>query len=479
MAIPKSSIIQHYTIDLSSNNNFVQIPVPQGDGQDTRYAELELISANTPYFDMLKLEGIENFKILIMGSKPDNAQIVNDCELSEEGYVLVPITFQMSIVAGKGSYQVVIIDKNRNNQIKSFPLYLIVVESTFDIDTIVSSNEFALFTKNVAVSDDLIANQKRLIAKQTEQTDEWDNTYDPAIKKAISDSNDATQRTNDKLDEMTEFKSDLENAEASRVEAEKERKSAEDERKSSESERKDSETKRKENEEIRQANEETRKENENTRISQEQSRVDTELERVAAENERKTNEDERISHEAERVNTENQRKTDENTRQSQEADRQTNTAEAISNAETATNRANTAAERAEKIYNDIQGKIGIDDTQETTTTAWSSMHTKEYVDQSIEDSHPRLISNITIASSEWVDNKIYIKSDYITTDSIVDVYYSPASFDDVSDMNIRCSFDTGYVCLECDRTVGKTITIDAIMIKNNHVSIDGEKSGTI
>ena len=76
MAIPQSSIIQHYTIDLSSNNNFVQIPVPQGDGQDTRYAELELISNNMSYFDMLKLEGIENFKILIMGSKPDNNQIV-------------------------------------------------------------------------------------------------------------------------------------------------------------------------------------------------------------------------------------------------------------------------------------------------------------------------------------------------------------------------------------------------------------------
>lgn len=479
MAIPQSSIIQHYTIDLSSNNNFVRIPVPQGDGQNTRYAELELISSNMPYFDMLKLEGIDTFKILIMGSKPDGTQIVNDCELSEEGYVLVPITFQMSIVPGKGEYQVVIIDKNRNSQIKSFPLYLIVVEATFDIDTIVSSNEFALFTKNVAIADDLIANQKRLIQKQTEQTDTWDNTYEPAIKSAIENSNTATSKTENKLQEMAEFKKELENAESGRVDAENRRTTAETERDNAEQERISNETTRNENEETRKANEATRVENEQTRVQQENDRVIAETGRDDAETVREEHENTRINQEAERVEAENQRKQNETTRQSQEGDRQANTDEAITNADAATDRANTAAERAEKIYNDIQGKIGVDDTTETTTTAWSSSHTKEYVDQSIESSFVRKISTITIEPNEWTDNKIYIVSDLIEDGSVIDIYYSPSSFDDVADMDIRCSSAVGHICLECLHKARKQIVIDSIVIRNNYVPVEATKSGTV
>lgn len=479
MAIPQSSIIQHYTIDLSSNNNFVHIPVPQGDGQNTRYAELELISSNMPYFDMLKLEGIDTFKILIMGSKPDGTQIVNDCELSEEGYVLVPITFQMTIVPGKGEYQVVIIDKNRNSQIKSFPLYLIVVEATFDIDTIVSSNEFALFTKNVAIADDLIANQKRLIQKQTEQTDTWDNTYEPAIKQATEDANTATSNANDKIQEMTEFKSDLENAETERVNSENERKAAEIKRNEEELKRAENENARTENEEIRKTNEATRVKNEQTRVQQENDRVTAETGRDDAETVREEHENTRISQEAERVEAENQRKQNETTRQAQEGDRQANTAEAITNAESATDRANTAAERAEKIYNDIQNAIGIDDTQETTTTAWSSSHTKEYVDQSIESSLVRKISTITIEPNEWVNNKIYIVSDLIEDGSVIDIYYSPSSFDDVADMDIRCSSAVGHICLECLHKARKSIVIDSIVIRNNYVPVEATKSGTV
>ena len=479
MAIPQSSIIQHYTIDLSSNNNFVQIPVPQGDGQNTRYAELELISSNMPYFDMLKLEGIDTFKILIMGSKPDGTQIVNDCELSEEGYVLVPITFQMSIVPGKGEYQVVIIDKNRNSQIKSFPLYLIVVEATFDIDTIVSSNEFALFTKNVAIADDLIANQKRLIQKQTEQTDAWDNTYEPAIKQATEDANTATSNANDKIQEMNELESNLEDAEAERVQAEDARKEAETKRDEAETKRADAEVIREDNENTRKGNETTRQTNEDTRVQQENDRVVAETDRENAEAVREEHENTRINQEDERVEAENLRKQNENTRQSQEADRQTNTAEAITNAVTATDRANTAAERAEKIYDDIQNAIGIDDTKETVTSAWSSSHTKEYVDQSIEDSLVRKIPSIIIEPSEWINNKIYIVSDLIEDGSVIDIYYSPSSFDDVADMDIRCSSDVGHICLECLHKARKAIVIDSIVIRNNYVTIEATKASTV
>lgn len=479
MAIPQSSIIQHYTVDLSSNNNFVQVPVPQGDGQNTRYIEMELISNNMSYFDMLELEGIDNFKILIMGAKPDDTQIVNECEVSDDNYILVPITFQMSIVSGKSEYQIVIIDKDKNNQIKSFPLYLIVVETSFDIDTICSSNEFALFTKNVAVSDQLIANQRELIQKQTEQTDSWDNTYEPAIKNAINNSNTATQNTIDKLQEMSEFKTDLEEAEAERVSAENERKTAETARKDAESKRVTAENTRESNETTRKSNEETRKTNEATRIKQESARVTAESARDTAESIRQKNEQTRITQETERVEAEKLRKSNETTRQSQESTRQTNTSTAIKNAETATDRANTAAQRAEDIYEHIQDAIGIDDTKETDTTAWSSAHTKEYIDSSVEESETRKITNITISTSDWSNNKIYIKSDYIKSDSFINIYYAQSSFQEVSNLDVTYSIGTGYLCISCNNTAKNAITIESITIKNKYISVTGTKASKI
>lgn len=490
MAIPQSSIIQHYTIDLSSNNNFVQVPIPQGDGQNTRYIEMELISNNMSYFNLLKLDGVDNFRILIMGSKPDNAQVVNECEVSDDGYVLVPITFQMSVVSGKSEYQVVIIDKNRNNQIKSFPLYLIIVESSFDIDTISSSNEFAFFTKNIAISGQLIENQKELIAKQTEQTDEWDNVYEPAIKKATSDAETAIKKTNDKIQEITELKTNLETAESKRVTAENERKTAETARKDAESKRVTAENTRESNETTRKSNETTRQSNEATRVKQESARVTAENARVTAEATRQKNEQVRITQENERVEAEKLRKSNETTRQSQESSRQTNTSTAIKNAETATDRANTAAQRAEDIYEHIQDAIGIDDSKETDTTAWSSAHTKEYVDTSIEkskeyvvaaveESYTRKISNITIAASDWSDKKIYIKSDYIESGSCINVYYDQNSFPEVSNLDVTYSIGKGYLCISCKNAAKNSITIECITIKNKYTSINGTKANKI
>ena len=38
-----NGVTQHYIIDFSSNNNFVQVPAMQGDGNDVRYIEIEMI----------------------------------------------------------------------------------------------------------------------------------------------------------------------------------------------------------------------------------------------------------------------------------------------------------------------------------------------------------------------------------------------------------------------------------------------------
>jgi hypothetical protein len=128
---------QHYTIDLSSNNNFVTVPSMQGDGAEVRYAELELISYGTRF----EVDP-EDVTATIMGTKADGTQIFNRCEITEEGYILVEITQQMSTAVGRGNYQIALFSRSKNSQIKSFPFQILVTASPFDMDKMRSQDEY-------------------------------------------------------------------------------------------------------------------------------------------------------------------------------------------------------------------------------------------------------------------------------------------------------------------------------------------------
>ena len=136
-------IYKHYVIDLSCNNNFVQVPTVQGDGNNVRGFEVELISNNVQY-----IVDAENTIVSIAGTKPDTKQILNSCEVTEEGYILVDITNQMSAVAGRGDYSITLMDKNTNALLQSFPFYILTTKSAFDATEITSSNEFRLLTES-------------------------------------------------------------------------------------------------------------------------------------------------------------------------------------------------------------------------------------------------------------------------------------------------------------------------------------------
>lgn len=456
MEIPNSSIIGHYIIDMSSNNNFVQVPTVQGDGQNTRYMEVELISNHVPYFDSLKLDGIDNFIIAIMGTKPDTKQIFDYCSVSDEGYLMVPITYQMTAVPGIGEYQIAFFNKESNNQLKSFPFYVVTNPAAYDIDQILSSNEFYVLSKNVVKSETLVIEQEKLIAKQTEQTSSWDNTYQPAIIEATNNANTATVNANtatsdaiaatENANEIIQSMSELE---TSVSEAENLRVASEEERKQKETDRETAETKR---------------------IENAKSQAEAAANQAKVFDEWSAKETERETAEAERIKKENQRIADEELRSTAETERQTKSAEAVSNAESATVRANTAAERAEKIVDDISTSIGIDDTNIGLSTAWSSAHTEEMINQAVENSKndfcPYAISGFTISPNDWVGNKIYVLSDSIKENSVIDVYYNSSSFDTVSDMNITLTYQVGWICFKCQRTTGKNVVVDAILIKN-------------
>lgn len=160
-------IYHHYIIDMSSNNNFVENPTMQGDGNGVRGIEIELIANGTQY-----VVDRDNTIVSIIGTKPDTAHILNRCVVTDEGYILVDIDSQMSAVKGRGGYCIMLMDKNKNSQIKSFPFYIMTTSAPFDIDYIVSSDEFQLLTKTVIDAGTVADNAKKEIENMQNLEDE-------------------------------------------------------------------------------------------------------------------------------------------------------------------------------------------------------------------------------------------------------------------------------------------------------------------
>ena len=177
------AIKQHYIIDLSSNNNFVQIAAMQGDGYGVRYIELELIENDKPY-----VVDATTVDVSIMGTKPDTKEIWNICEVTNEGYILVEITQQMTAVEGRGDYTIVVTHKSQNRQLKSFPFSIFTTKAPFDPSYIESTDEFqrliaaiddarSLTIKSISnIGDVNISNlQNNQILKYNSTTHNWEN----------------------------------------------------------------------------------------------------------------------------------------------------------------------------------------------------------------------------------------------------------------------------------------------------------------
>lgn len=150
-------IYKHYIIDMSCNNNFVQIPTVQGDGNNVRGFEVELISNNVQY-----VVDKENTIVAIAGTKPDTKQVLNECQVTDEGFILVDITSQMSAVPGRGDYSIMLMDRLTNSQLKSFPFYILTTES-FNAAEITSSSEFQLLTEKTTKAENAIKEANKAI----------------------------------------------------------------------------------------------------------------------------------------------------------------------------------------------------------------------------------------------------------------------------------------------------------------------------
>lgn len=385
-------LIQDYIVDFASNNNFFYVSGVQGDGHSTRYARLSLSNNGQPY-----IIDKEIVWVAIRGTKPDTYNIFNECQIVNESTIQFELTQQMLAVAGKGNYEISIMDRKQSSVLTSFPFFVYVSPSSFNVSTVTSSNEFQLLISKINQVDEqkkevqvVIANAELVIEDCetktqlcVEATDsaklatEELRTLEASIKEAenarveaenlrqentataISNAEKATSDAIDATNDLRELETNIQNAEALRVEAE---------------------NLRQENVSIAIANTEKATENANNATFN----ADTATEEV----QKRIDEYDSLT-----VPTviQNALEAIDNANTSA-----TNADIAKQNAEKATSDAIDATEQALKAVENIQDTIGIDDTKESLTTAWSSAHTREMITEAFS-------INMIPVSNETID----------------------------------------------------------------------------
>ena len=316
-------LIQQYTVDFASNNNFLFVKGIQGDGYGTRYVDISLMNDGQPYTVNSK-----DVTAVIRGTKPDTSIIFNECEILDSNTIRVEITQQISAVAGRGNYEISIMSNLENRTLTSFPFFILISKSSFDIGYVVSSDEFGLLVDKI--------NQVHKIQEDlSDLKSDMQNTMKDC-EDATDDCIDATDKAKKATSDMNTLNKDVSDAEAQRIINENNRINAENQRNAKEEERDNAEQMRIVNENERQDAEVTRNNNEN-------ARVDAETIRNEAEENR---EDEEAIRQANEI-----------IRQNQESKRQADTATAITNANNATSSASTATDRANAIAADLESKV--------------------------------------------------------------------------------------------------------------------------
>lgn len=336
-----SPLIQQYTVDFASSNNFVFVKGIQGDGYGTRYIDIALLNDTQPY--TINSDAVT---VVIRGTKPDNKAVFNECEIINNNTIRAEITQQMSAVAGKGDYEISIMDKKENRALTSFPFYIIISKSSFDIGYVVSSDEFGLLISKINQIDKLEINVSELI----EETLETINSSKSQTEQCKIATDDAINATNS----LREFHNTVLAAENQRIANENKRQQdTATAIANTEKATQDAISQTTSMQELEQSVSET----ESERALSENARKQQALDFANEEAIRKTNELVRIGDENTRKSSEVNRESKESIRELQEHNRETKTQSAISEANTATSNANEAATYATNVGNDLSERL--------------------------------------------------------------------------------------------------------------------------
>ena len=222
MAESITPLIQSYTVDFASNNNFLFIKSVQGDGHTTRYADISLMNAGQPY-----IVNDDAVTVVIRGTKPDGTEIFNTCEVLDDHTIRVEITQQMSAVPGKVNCEISIMSNTENRVLTSFPFMIIVESSAFDVGYITSSDEFTLLIEKINAASKATEDAK----EATADLKEFQETAEAAEGERVTAEENRAEEGRVKAEE------DRVKAEQGRVTAEQERVEAENEREQAEQQR--------------------------------------------------------------------------------------------------------------------------------------------------------------------------------------------------------------------------------------------------
>jgi len=210
------SVTQHYIIDLSSNNNYVQVPAVEGDGHSVRYMEIELIQNGVPY-----VVDPSTTSITIMGTNAAGSEIWNFGEVTSEGYVKFELTYPMMSAPGRGVYQVALMSTETNTQLKSFPFYVIVAKAALDASEITESNEFQVLSDLMGEVENLYEEAEGIVERAQEAAQDAEeseiaaeehatnaatsasNAAASALNAATSESNASASASNASISEQT------------------------------------------------------------------------------------------------------------------------------------------------------------------------------------------------------------------------------------------------------------------------------------
>lgn len=214
------------------NKNIVSVSAKQYDNQ-SRYIEISCTENGKAF-----LADKNTMSAYIRYRKPDGFGCFNDCEITDEGNILVELTEQMLSAQGKAEADIMLLEKVFTSGEKPTD-----IEDIYEIHAPIIS--VMSFYVNIAPTT--------LNHAQIESSYEFN-----ALSNALSqiDYNNKKVEALDK--ELTENENERKTAEAARVNAENSRKSAETDRVNNENTRKANET-------VRQSNEATRQTQENKR----------------------------------------------------------------------------------------------------------------------------------------------------------------------------------------------------------------------
>lgn len=191
-----------YVIDMMSNNNFIQVPVIQGDSDKVRYVKLSFLSQGLRYTIP------DDSTVYIVGQKPDGHSVIKECTV-ENNTVIFDISAQMSAVPGIGKYSIIF--QKDEQVLSSFPFQLHTVKSA-DWTKIKSSDDMKALEEALEHANknyDYVITEATQQAERAKQYADIASTFQADINEIQNNIQSTQQSAKNALTSATEAHNDL------------------------------------------------------------------------------------------------------------------------------------------------------------------------------------------------------------------------------------------------------------------------------